>query len=153
MSHAKETGTRKGWSGEDDIIARFGSKHEYFLASDPSYPKLVASYGILGRSEQYTSRKMSYARPALALFWQFVLQPTGGIRGIQTLTTCMRVLFLSVLLWTTLPSGIDTVRLSRNLSRTIVYIRLVEYCGLKTRLHAEQSIDLSHRYSRLQGTF
>ena len=74
MSHAKETGTRKGWSGEDDIIARFGSKHEYFLASDPSYPKLVASYGILGRSEQYTSRKKSYARPALALFWQLVLQ-------------------------------------------------------------------------------
>lgn len=72
---------------------------------------LVASDGSLGRSEQYTSRKKTYARPALALLWQFVLQPTGGIRGIQTLTTCMQVLLPSVLLWTAVLSGIDNVRL------------------------------------------
>ena len=47
-----------------------GLKHEYWRASDLWYPNVVASAaGTLGRSEQYTSRKKSYARPALALFW------------------------------------------------------------------------------------
>jgi hypothetical protein len=39
-----------------------------------------------GRREKYMyTRRKSYARPVPALFWQIVLQPTGGSRGIQLL--------------------------------------------------------------------
>ena len=50
---------------------------------DSWYPNLVS--GTLGRSEKHTW----YARP---LFWLFVLQPSGGSRGIQLISTSMQAL-------------------------------------------------------------
>ena len=76
-----ETATRKEVSDKDDIIARLETRILARYGSMVSGARTCSEWMALC-AEASTSTKKSYARPALALFWQFVLQPTGGSRGI-----------------------------------------------------------------------
>lgn len=79
----RRTATRKEVSDEDDIIARLETRILARTGSMVSGARTcTCSEWMALYAEASTNTKKSYARPALALFWQFALQPTGGSRGI-----------------------------------------------------------------------